>query len=524
MDEPSIAAGADLLGEALICYVADVTADELALVRDDGAPPDGERGAVLVELLGAAAMLATQPHPQFLVGNLCIAGAGGESLIQQWLRRVGRTVTPSPTADAVLAELRALAVDLYPVLLMPDGEVPFSHASAAAFNHPRRAPLVEALRADPTISRLVPEQQQPGTLAMVYRSTGSGSSVQVEMLGQMLVEAAWHRLRARGEHALDALEPALDEVVATVRAAAAGKPTSIPAMLAFAGLTLPDGVDEVALPFGRLRRASGADRWLYPANLSGGLQSTDAAGTTTQIDYAGDMVLETTLSYRLQVRIDDDEALGWPTDLGDYREFVDRADTVALAAALSIIRSEVTVIGATWHVMFDPLGHMPQAGWRDARSYTGLSAVAPTAAEVTEFTQWVTRIDAARTAGIAVGIRRTLSSLRERNDAADSLVDAVVAWENLFGTGQGEITFRVSVAMARLLADTAEGRETLRDEISKLYSLRSKVVHGVHVDEARIGYDARRAREITLEMWRVIFRDVPGIIALKERARTLLLR
>jgi hypothetical protein len=521
-DEPRIADGAELFGEDMLCFIANLTTEEFAAVRDDGPLPDGERGAVLGELLGAAAVLATRPHPQFLVGNLCIGMGGDESPVQQWLRRAGRTVAPSPTSDPVLAELRALAVDLYPLLLMPRGELPFGHTGGAAYQHPRHKALVEVLRADPAISRLVPGPTEKGALVMVYRSTGSGSSVQVEMLGETLVNAGWDRLRARGVRDLAALEAAIDEVVATLRSAAAGRPATCPALLAFAGLTLPHGVDEVVLPFGRLRRAREADRWLFPAGLTGGLEATDEAGTRTRIDYAGDVVLETAVPYVVQVDLDNTE--GWPANLSDGRVLWDRADTLSLAAALGIVRTEVTVIGSTWNAVFDPLAVAPQSGYRDARSYRGLSAVAPTAAEMADVAQWVTRIDAAQSASIAVGIRRTLSSLRERNDAADSLVDGVIAWENMFGTGQGEITFRVSMAMARLLSDSEAGREALRDEVATLYSLRSKVVHGAHIDQARIGFDARRAREITLEMWRVIFRDEPGLIALKERARALLLR
>jgi hypothetical protein len=60
-----------------------------------------------------------------------------------------------------------------------------------------------------------------------------------------------------------------------------------------------------------------------------------------------------------------------------------------------------------------------------------------------------------------------------------AFIDAVIAWENLFGTGDTqELAYRVSMTMASIMSDDVNKRIRLQREIKRLYSLRSRVVHG----------------------------------------------
>ena len=79
---------------------------------------------------------------------------------------------------------------------------------------------------------------------------------------------------------------------------------------------------------------------------------------------------------------------------------------------------------------------------------------------------------------IDVAVRRLLSAL-ERPTATDGFIDAVIGWDNLFGSREGDSTLRISVAFAYLLggADLAL-RKALRSEVKTAYARRSDVVHG----------------------------------------------
>jgi hypothetical protein len=58
------------------------------------------------------------------------------------------------------------------------------------------------------------------------------------------------------------------------------------------------------------------------------------------------------------------------------------------------------------------------------------------------------------------------------------LIDSVIAWENLFGSKEGEPTFRVTTCLALLLERSFQARKDLKKRLSDIYALRSKVVHG----------------------------------------------
>ena len=78
-----------------------------------------------------------------------------------------------------------------------------------------------------------------------------------------------------------------------------------------------------------------------------------------------------------------------------------------------------------------------------------------------------------------LGSRRLLSATTSRLDPLDGFVDAVICWENMYGSGGAETTFRVCGAMARVLepADHAK-RRILFKELKDLYGHRSELVHG----------------------------------------------
>jgi Apea-like HEPN len=71
---------------------------------------------------------------------------------------------------------------------------------------------------------------------------------------------------------------------------------------------------------------------------------------------------------------------------------------------------------------------------------------------------------------------RTLRAIAERRDTYDRLIDAVIAWESLFGAVT-DSTLRVCGSLARLLHDTDADREAGYNRYKKVYDARSKIVH-----------------------------------------------
>jgi hypothetical protein len=145
-------------------------------------------------------------------------------------------------------------------------------------------------------------------------------------------------------------------------------------------------------------------------------------------------------------------------------------------------------------------------------------------AELAEVVRWSEILKQRYKPRLDVVARRLIAALAHRIDPADRLIDAVTAWEALFG-GRQEATLRVSGSIAWLLEPAnASARQLLRDEASGIYDLRSKVVHGETVDVQKVYSASARATELGIASLRRILEGRPELIALEstDRSRRLL--
>jgi hypothetical protein len=117
-----------------------------------------------------------------------------------------------------------------------------------------------------------------------------------------------------------------------------------------------------------------------------------------------------------------------------------------------------------------------------------------------------------------ISVRRVLSAAHSRTVATDRLVDAVIAWENLFGTSEGEPRLRVTAAMAWLLGSDSSSRHELQVTLKSLYDDRSKIVHGAKFDERAMSTRGGEALEFALRSLEALFRDRPDLLVLRDGA------
>ena len=136
--------------------------------------------------------------------------------------------------------------------------------------------------------------------------------------------------------------------------------------------------------------------------------------------------------------------------------------------------------------------------------------------EAVEF--WCELVEAHWSPRVDIAVRRVLSAAHARADPADRLVDSVIAWENLFGTSEGEPRLRISAAMAWLLARSGVERQDLQREVKQLYDDRSKIVHGASFNEVAIAEKASRALELARRSLRVLLQERPELLGLPDGA------
>ena len=99
----------------------------------------------------------------------------------------------------------------------------------------------------------------------------------------------------------------------------------------------------------------------------------------------------------------------------------------------------------------------------------------------------------------------------------------MVALESLFGTGQSEIGFRLSVAVAWLLDDDRKSRAKRQKQVAALYGKRSRIVHGAPLKRQEIEEAQVEATQLVIDAMRALYAERPELIADDQRGKTLAL-
>ena len=146
--------------------------------------------------------------------------------------------------------------------------------------------------------------------------------------------------------------------------------------------------------------------------------------------------------------------------------------------------------------------------------------------KVAAFETWAKMIAVNHSEEMDFAASRLVSAIVHRLDVRDSLVDAVMVWENLVGA-RSEVSFRVTTALTKLLKPDAdlEERRSYRKTLRDAYNTRSDIVHGVKVDYNEAKEKRDMAVSVAVNALRELYRRGEEWMAMSsnERADALLL-
>lgn len=203
-------------------------------------------------------------------------------------------------------------------------------------------------------------------------------------------------------------------------------------------------------------------------------------------------------------------------------EFDSIVEHIKWTFALSIERTPPVGVRPSWSYCFDPLSIQPGIfGYMWPRSPRPAYQI--TRSDLDAITEWSKKISAQNCSYIHTAIRRTIMSINEREYSIDAFIDAVISLECLFGAN-AELSFRIGVAVSKLLASSPDDRLAMNVKVKKIYDERSKVVHGVKEltqDEAEEKWE--HAIDIVLRVFRALYNQYPELIEDKNRSSTLAL-
>lgn len=187
----------------------------------------------------------------------------------------------------------------------------------------------------------------------------------------------------------------------------------------------------------------------------------------------------------------------------------ERWQRVALAFLLAQTDSPAKPTRPWFLAMMQPLGHGSSSGsFRQFRK----GPVFNERVEVEKLEHWLELTANPLLSPIA--INRAISMTSRPTDHVDAFIDAVIVWENIFGTGDvQELSYRVSMTMACILDPDPERRADLQQEIKQLYNLRSKVVHGgTHLAGSEALAVRERSQELTIDALRSVLDRHPDLL------------
>jgi hypothetical protein len=519
---------------AWACNISDVEAQQL--LRDDTSL-GGVRATILNRLVETLFSIRVQAAIEgfpinFLLSHLSqTQGSVKRNILNAWREEAGGELPGVAAGDPVALPLQHLALDAYPTLLMMpslvrrEGVGSIMAHSTFSFAHPAREQFEAALLADEALRLLFPTRGENAlsTYGYVMASTGRGGSLQLVGAASQLLQASYALMRMRDQLSVDALFSSVQQVVEILREAASGKEVRVPAFAGFNNVSLETS-SPIEAPWGTLRPYADAFSEFVPSEA--GPSHFNDNGTDVTLGF----ILETSFPFQLLIEPwapgpSKDELPAWPTGKEPSRaEFEHKCRLTSLALSLGIQRDPPVAAALAWTMMLDPLFGGSGVNW-NVRAYPPLDFFrVKEDGDSQAIADWASAIALAEDSNIRIAQRRIVSALTQPRDPVDAFIDAVVAWENLYGRGQGELTFRISTAMALLLSEDLRQRSSLQTEIAKLYGRRSQVLHGdIHPSPEDASQDRNRALFLVLATLRRLYSDFPALIANRNRGKVIIL-
>lgn len=316
---------------------------------------------------------------------------------------------------------------------------------------------IESLKVDPHLHEFLPID---GELDQMIMTPYGGSRMGIEGILMGILEASFRLLLLYGKSitADNFVRTVLEQYETVVRAAQGDKPT-VHYVFGLAGFSLNQSAS-ISMPWGTIHP-------FQSRRFVNTLHFRRSSVTSTAVLVA---------PRPIHVSFSRDASPEVSVDLDEFPNETRMRSLAPLAFALGTSAQNRCAPLITFETVIDPFS----PGWscstpNHARPY--LSAVTIVGKAIEPIESMARILEEKNQANLQIAANKLVSAISQRNDSVDSLIDAVTAWENLVGT-KNETTFRVTASLANLLHSTLVAREKCRRELSHIYDLRSKIIHG----------------------------------------------
>lgn len=292
-------------GLSLLIYVCNTDEAKIQAVAAGEDVLSGIKGQVLGEAVAILKQIKFQAASEgvpaaLLISNISHSLEGDKRhIFNIWREHSGGVPPELATEDPVLSPLALIAADAYPILLLlphlsENGQSISMLTIPSTFKHPSEQAFETAVLNDPDLSKLFPNRGENAieTNGYVFASTGSGGSLQLVVLANLFIGAAYSLTRMRGQTGIVEFHDSLCQVLEFVRQAARGDTIKVPAFVGFSNISM-ERSDPTELPWGKLRSYDSIGSELIP----GSARPPVLGGENVSLGF----VLESTYDYQLEI-------------------------------------------------------------------------------------------------------------------------------------------------------------------------------------------------------------------------------
>jgi len=374
-------------------------------------------------------------------------------------------------------------------------------AMSASFQDPLlHRPAAEAFLRDPDLTKFFPQQDGdvdargvPVAFGLLTWLPAGGGTTDIRIVVGTVVEQTLARMRFERALEEDKLVDYVRESLDMLRRSARGQEVPIVVLSGLVGIEVAEAIDcgtwgltpavGLAIANGDIleEHAPKSVFWLKTTQKLIGSIRNDAPREEIDAAFAhmGELDRSHSIALRRQIR---------------RLQFC--------IAAWATARAKTVDVTATLHWSLFPMYSAQTPYVVTTRG--GHADVLLTSADLVEIADIMTEVGDV-TDRLDIALTRIIRASSERRDPGDMLIDAVVAWENMFGS-KTETTFKVCAAIAWLLEPTDQAKRlALFNKAKTIYGARSDVVHGAAFgDPDKQPALAREALDIATRAYRAV--------------------
>lgn len=509
-------------GEDFFCYILNISKNNAQNLIKSEIELTEKQNQVLDELIKICQSIRltgiNQNDPNYLVyfelrGKLL---ENGTHIFNKWRANCGGGIPSAENKDKLTASFQTLGIETFPAFLMKE---PKMVQIISGISIERRlklnVPIFELITSDNCLNQLfnIVGDSEMNTYCSYVASTGQGGSIQLATLIDIVLVNSYYLMLLNGENDIHSYLKYIETNINLLREIAINRKTTVPVFIGYSNVALPQ-TTSIKIPQGQLMSFDEKFLKILPEKM----RPIISGGVRSAFLYKGELAY--TFKY---TKLDIGNDFRWPTEMKQNREIVEQVDEdICIATSLACKRTPAVSLCRQWIAIFDPLNYGIKLSWSSTRK-TPNPFYKCSENDIGNIAKWCNKIYNTEDSKIRLAKRKTINAISYRQNPIDGFIDAIIAWENLFGAN-AELSFRISSAISCLLEKEKSKRKNLFKKLKDTYNTRSSIVHGVKEISHK---KAKAYREFSLEICLAciteLYENYPKLIDKDDRSLTILL-